>query len=79
MVRQGHRQAAGEEDRGVDRRQAERGHRFEGAVHVAADVARTLACYHRILCARVADHGSLVRMAEALDARMDLFFRACLR
>ncbi len=34
----------------------------------AADVARTLACYHRILCARVADHGTLVRMADALDA-----------
>lgn len=34
----------------------------------AADVARTLACYHSILCARVMDHGSLVRMAAALDA-----------
>ena len=33
----------------------------------AADVARTLACYHAVLCARVMDHGSLVRMAEALD------------
>ncbi len=34
----------------------------------ASDVARTLACYHSVLCARVMDHGSLVRMADALDA-----------
>ena len=34
----------------------------------AEDVARTLACYHRVLCARVMDHGSLERMAAALDA-----------
>jgi ornithine carbamoyltransferase len=34
----------------------------------AADVARTLACYHAVLCARVVDHGSLARMADALDA-----------
>jgi ornithine carbamoyltransferase len=34
----------------------------------AADVARTLACYHAVLCARVIDHGSLERMADALDA-----------
>jgi ornithine carbamoyltransferase len=34
----------------------------------AADVARTLACYHAVLCARVVDHGSLARMAGALDA-----------
>jgi ornithine carbamoyltransferase len=33
----------------------------------AADVARTLACYHAVLCARVMDHTSLVRMADALD------------
>ncbi|HEX3841828.1 MAG TPA: ornithine carbamoyltransferase [Acidimicrobiales bacterium] len=33
----------------------------------AADVARTLACYHAVLCARVMDHASLVRMADALD------------
>ena len=33
-----------------------------------ADVARTLACYHAVLCARVIDHGTLVRMAAALDA-----------
>ena len=34
----------------------------------AEDVARTLACYHRVLCARVMDHTSLVRMAAGLDA-----------
>jgi len=34
----------------------------------AEDVARTLACYHRVLCARVRDHTTLERMAEALDA-----------
>ncbi len=34
----------------------------------AADVARTLACYHSVICARVVDHATLVRMAEALDA-----------
>ncbi len=33
----------------------------------AEDVARTLGCYHRILCARVFDHGLLARMAGALD------------
>jgi ornithine carbamoyltransferase len=33
----------------------------------AEDVARTLACYHRVLCARVFDHGLLVRMAAALE------------
>ena len=33
----------------------------------AADVARTLACYHAVVSARVVDHGSLVRMAAALD------------
>ena len=33
----------------------------------AADVARTLACYHAVLCARVMDHATLVRMADALD------------
>ena len=32
----------------------------------AEDVARTLACYHRIVCGRVFDHGILVRMAAAL-------------
>jgi ornithine carbamoyltransferase len=34
----------------------------------AEDVARTLACYHRVICARVADHGVLDRMAAVLDA-----------
>ncbi len=33
----------------------------------AADVARTLACYHAVLCVRVLDHRSLERMAAALD------------
>jgi ornithine carbamoyltransferase len=33
----------------------------------AEDVARTLACYHRVLCGRVFDHNILVRMAAALD------------
>jgi ornithine carbamoyltransferase len=32
------------------------------------DVARTLACYHRILCARVLSHDTLHKMAAALDA-----------
>jgi ornithine carbamoyltransferase len=34
----------------------------------AEDVARTLACFHQVICARVMDHGALVRMAAALDA-----------
>lgn len=34
----------------------------------AEDVARTLACYHAALCARVLDHTTLLRMAAALDA-----------
>ncbi len=32
-----------------------------------ADVARTLACYHSVVCARVRDHRSLIGMAGALD------------
>ena len=32
------------------------------------DVARTLACYHRVLCAWVMEHQTLVRMAAALGA-----------
>jgi ornithine carbamoyltransferase len=32
----------------------------------AEDVARTLGCYHRVLCARVFDHGLLGRMTSAL-------------
>lgn len=34
----------------------------------AEDVARTLACFHRVICARVIDHGVLARMAGVLDA-----------
>jgi ornithine carbamoyltransferase len=34
----------------------------------AADVARTLACYHAVICARVIDHATLDGMADALDA-----------
>ncbi len=34
----------------------------------AADVARTLACYHAVICARVIDHATLSRMVAALDA-----------
>jgi ornithine carbamoyltransferase len=34
----------------------------------AEDVARTLACYYRIVCARVFDHAVLERMAGALAA-----------
>jgi len=41
---------------GIDRRES------------AEDVARTLACYHAVVCARVVDHDVLVRMARALDA-----------
>ncbi len=33
----------------------------------AEDVARTLACYHAAICARVLDHRTLLRMADALD------------
>jgi ornithine carbamoyltransferase len=34
----------------------------------AEDVARTLACFHRVVGARVMDHRTLVRMRDALDA-----------
>ncbi len=37
----------------------------------AEDVARTLACYHAVLCARVLDHTTLVRMVGALDEAHD--------
>jgi ornithine carbamoyltransferase len=37
----------------------------------AEDVARTLACYHAVLCARVIDHTTLVRMVGALDQPHD--------
>ena len=33
----------------------------------AEDVARTLACYHAAICARVVDHETLVRMSAAVD------------
>ena len=33
----------------------------------AEDVARTLACYHAMICARVMDHRHLVRMADAVE------------
>jgi ornithine carbamoyltransferase len=33
----------------------------------AEDIARTLGCYHRVLCARVFDHDVLLRMAVALE------------
>lgn len=33
----------------------------------AGDVARTLACYHSVIGARVVHHGSLVRMRDTLD------------
>jgi ornithine carbamoyltransferase len=34
----------------------------------AEDIARTLGCYHRVVCARVFDHDTLVRMAFALES-----------
>ena len=33
----------------------------------AEDVARTMACYHAVLCARVLDHSTLTRMAGTMD------------
>lgn len=33
----------------------------------AEDVARTLACYHKVIAARVKDHGHLVRMSNAVS------------
>jgi ornithine carbamoyltransferase len=38
-----------------------------GARESAADVARTLACYHAIIAARVTDHHDLQAMAEAVE------------
>ncbi|HEX6376059.1 MAG TPA: ornithine carbamoyltransferase [Allosphingosinicella sp.] len=38
-----------------------------GARESAADVARTLACYHAIVAARVVDHGDLEAMAAAME------------
>ena len=39
-----------------------------GTRESAEDVARTLACYHRIIAARVTDHRDLVAMAAATEA-----------
>ncbi len=39
-----------------------------GSRETVEDVARTLACYYAIVCARVLSHATLVRMAAALDA-----------
>ncbi len=52
----GHPIAIRGDEVGIDRRET------------AEDVARTLACYHAVICARVADHGTLTRMRAALDA-----------
>jgi ornithine carbamoyltransferase len=38
-----------------------------GSRESAEDVARTLACYHSVIAARVMDHRELVRMAAAVD------------
>jgi len=38
-----------------------------GARETAEDIARTLACYHSVIAARVADHRDLERMAAATD------------
>jgi ornithine carbamoyltransferase len=38
-----------------------------GTRESAEDIARTLACYHAVIGARVRDHGNLERMAAALD------------
>jgi ornithine carbamoyltransferase len=51
----GHPVYIGPDEVGIDERES------------AEDVARTLACYHSVLCARVNDHATLIRMAAALD------------
>ncbi|HKT15016.1 MAG TPA: ornithine carbamoyltransferase, partial [Allosphingosinicella sp.] len=38
-----------------------------GTRESAEDVARTLACYHALIAARVMDHAHLERMASAVD------------
>jgi ornithine carbamoyltransferase len=38
-----------------------------GTRETAEDVARTLACYHEVIAARVMDHGDLERMAAATE------------
>jgi ornithine carbamoyltransferase len=52
----GHPVTMGAAELGVDTRES------------AEDLARTLAQYHRVICARVPDHQVLVRMAGAVDA-----------
>jgi ornithine carbamoyltransferase len=39
-----------------------------GTRESAEDVARTLACYHEVICARVTDHHDLVAMAAATES-----------
>jgi ornithine carbamoyltransferase len=39
-----------------------------GTRETAEDIARTLACYHRVIAARVSDHRHLEQMAAATDA-----------
>jgi ornithine carbamoyltransferase len=39
-----------------------------GDRETAEDIARTLACYHRVIAARVKDHGHLEQMAAATEA-----------
>ncbi len=51
----GHPVYIGAAEVGIDRRET------------AEDVARTLACYHAMICARVMDHEVLVRMTSALS------------
>jgi ornithine carbamoyltransferase len=51
----GHPVSIGDDEVGIDRRET------------AEDVARTLACFHAAVCARVRDHGTLERMAAAVD------------
>lgn len=38
-----------------------------GTRETAEDVARTLACYHEVICARVMDHNDLVKMTDAIS------------
>lgn len=38
-----------------------------GTRETAEDVARTLACYHELICARVMDHADLVKMTDAIS------------
>lgn len=38
-----------------------------GSRETAEDVARTLVCYHEVICARVMDHADLVKMTDAIS------------